>query len=280
MLNFPIHAFVEFFTRANAALKIIIFFVAWIVFWLPMAIPIAKKLQWHPPQPLTEAQKLPLLISLYLLSPLMIWGVTWIEGTSFARYGLEFNLPFWIATILGLGFSLVGLVVIFSIESSLGWVCWQGENFKTFRSLLLPILILALGIGLVEELIFRGFLFDTLAKDYSWGIAAIVSSIIFALLHFVWAQKETLPQLPGLILMGLVLLLARWVDGGRLGLAWGLHAGWIWGLICLDSSGLMVYTERGEPWLIGWGGKPLAGLMGILCLGGTGFILGLLAKGI
>jgi hypothetical protein len=73
--------------------------------------------------------------------------------------------------------------------------------------------------------------------------------------------------------MGMVLVLARWVDGGDLGLAWGLHAGWVWAIATLDTTLLLPYTERGATWLRGIDNKPLAGLMGILFLLGTAAML-------
>jgi hypothetical protein len=65
-----------------------------------------------------------------------------------------------------------------------------------------------------------------------------------------------MPQLPGLWLMGMVLVLARYVDGGSLGLAWGLHAGWVWAIASLDSAQLITYTGTGSEWVTGKNRKP------------------------
>lgn len=103
-----------------------------------------------------------------------------------------------------------------------------------------------------------------LEQDYDRWLAAIIASSIFALLHLLWERQETFPQLPGLWLMGMVLVVARWVDGGSLGLAWGLHGGWVWGLSSLDAAQLISYTGKGKNWMIGINQQPLAGVMGIL----------------
>jgi hypothetical protein len=66
--------------------------------------------------------------------------------------------------------------------------------------------------------------------------------------------------------MGLVLVLARWIDGGSLGLAIGLHAGWILGVASLDSIHLIDYRDRAPIWITGIDNKPLAGAMGLLLL--------------
>jgi membrane protease YdiL (CAAX protease family) len=261
---------------STALIKVAFFFVAWVALWLPLAIPIAIFLKWHPPKPIATEQKLPLLAPLYLIAPLILWGASWLEGGNFSDYGLPWKFSVLKSLVIGLGLGVLSLILIFISQWLLGWIEWHLENWQKLAQICLPILLLGLWIGLTEELIFRGFLLNTLEKDYSVWLAAAISSIIFALLHLVWEQQETLPQLPGLWLMGMVLVLARMADGGSLGLAWGLHAGWIWGLTCLDSAALLSYTGKAPDWLTGLGQKPLAGIAGIVCLLLTGLLLQLL----
>ena len=258
---------------STALVKVATFFISWAVLWLPLAIPIATLLKWRPPKPLAAEQKLPLLAALYLIAPPILWGASWVEGTSFSDYGLDWKLKVLLSLGLGLGLGILSLIIVFSGQWLLGWVEWRLENLQRLGQLLLPILFLGLWIGVTEELIFRGFLLNTLRQDYSVWVAAAISSVIFALLHLIWEQQNTLPQLPGLWLMGMVLVLARWADGGSLGLAWGLHAGWIWGLTCLDSAELISYTGKGSVWMTGLGKNPLAGIAGIICLLITGILL-------
>jgi hypothetical protein len=73
--------------------------------------------------------------------------------------------------------------------------------------------------------------------------------------------------------MGMVLVLARFIDGGSLGLAWGLHTGWVWAIASLDTARLITYTGISSEWVTGKNGKPLAGVAGVLCLLATGLIL-------
>lgn len=258
---------------STALVKVATFFISWAVLWLPLAIPIATLVKWRPPKPLAAEQKLPLLAALYLIAPPILWGASWVDGASFSDYGLDWKLKVLVSLGLGLGLGILSLIIVFSGQWLLGWVEWRLENLQRLGELLLPILFLGLWIGVTEELIFRGFLLNTLRQDYSVWVAAAISSVIFALLHLIWEQQNTLPQLPGLWLMGMVLVLARWADGGSLGLAWGLHAGWIWGLTCLDSTELISYTGKGSSWMTGLGKKPLAGIAGIICLLITGILL-------
>lgn len=258
---------------STALLKVAAFFIAWTALWLPLAIPIAILLKWHPPKAITAEQKPPLLAALYLIVPLILWGASWVEGSSFSDYGLDWKLNVLVSLGLGLGLGILSLTSVFTGQWLLGWIKWHSENLQCLGQVMLPVLLLGLWIGGTEELVFRGFVINELQKDYSLWVAAAISSTIFAVLHLVWEQQDTLPQLPGLWLMGMILVLARWVDTGSLGLAWGLHAGWIWGLTCLDSAELISYTGSCPTWMSGLGGKPLAGAAGIICLLATGILL-------
>jgi membrane protease YdiL (CAAX protease family) len=266
------HGLLSFMT-STALLKIAAFFIVWAALWLPLAIPIATLLKWHPSKPLAAEQKLPLLAALYLIAPLVLWGASWVDGVPFLSYGLHWKFEIFISLGQGLGLAVLSLIFIFMGQWLLGWVEWHSENWLCLKNVLLPVLWLGLWIGVTEELVFRGYLINELQQDYSVWVAAIISSAIFALLHLIWEQQNTLPQIPGLWLMGMVLVLARWVDGGSLGLAWGLHAGWIWGLTCMDSAKLISYTGKGPIWMTGLGENPLAGVAGFLCLFGVGAFL-------
>lgn len=258
---------------ATALLKVAVFFITWAALWLPLAIPIAVLLKWRPSQPLTPEQKLPLLAVLYLIAPLIVWGVTQVEGVSFSDYGLDGELTLLKSLGLGWGLGLTSLALIFAGEWIVGSIQWQWANWHRLATVGLPILILGLWIGIVEELVFRGVLVNELQQDYSLWVAAAISSTLFALLHLIWERQDTLPQLPGLWLMGMVLVLARWVDNGSLGLAWGLHASWIWGLTCLQEAQLISYTGKCPTWITGLKENPLAGVAGILCLLAVGILL-------
>ncbi len=264
-----IDLFLESVAQWPALGKAIAFFSVWIFLWLPIAIPLSRLLKWRPPQPITIEQKLPLLASVYLIAPLIIWGASWVEGESFINYGWQPKASALVSLTLGLGLGVFGLALVFGLQSALGWVNWHWPdenpppNFLSIASsILLPTLLIALLVSGIEELVFRGFLLNKFQQDYSNWVAGAICSLIFAFLHLLWEQQETTPQLPGLWLMGMVLTLARWVDGGSLGLAIGIHAGWIWAMASLDTAQVINYTGKGSVWLTGLGGKPLAGVAG------------------
>ncbi len=264
----------------NAPVLVVVmaFFMVWVLLWLPIAVISAMILNWRPGKPLAPEQKIPLLVPLYLLAPLVLWGIDWLGFRAFSDYGFIKNISIVNSLVLGFGLGVLGLAAAFTCQFYLGWCKWQHSNFKLVPSILLPTLLIALLVGAVEELIFRGFLFTELEQDYPIWVAAIISSLIFALLHLVWEQNETIPQIPGLWLMGMVLVLARLADRGNLGIAWGLHAGWVWAIATLDTAQLITYTDKVSEWYTGKHKKPLAGLAGIICILGTGVILWLLSK--
>ncbi|WP_320073205.1 CPBP family intramembrane glutamic endopeptidase [Nostoc sp. MG11] len=267
-----INTLLAFIENAPALVVVMVFFIFWVGCWLPVAVISAFKLNWQPTKPLEPEQKLPLLVSLYLLAPLSLWGISWLTNTSFSNYGVA-NISMLGSLVLGFGLGVLSLAIVFSGQFGLGWCSFQWSNVKLIPPILLPILLIALLVGGIEELIFRGFLFSELAQDYPIWIAATISSLIFAILHLVWERSETIPQVPGLWLMGMVLVLARFVDRGNLGLAWGLHAGWVWAIATIDTAELVTYTAKVSEWFTGKNKKPLAGLAGIICVLGTGVIL-------
>jgi uncharacterized protein len=258
------------FTSQNAVVKVTAFFVAWVLVWLPIAIPLAIHLKWHPPQPLAIAQKIPLVLSLYAIAPLMLWTAMRLESSNPAQYGIQWQWSQGVELLMGIGIAVLGVLLLFGVETALGWIAWRWEQRTQLLSALFPTLALGLVVSAVEEPIFRGFLLTQLQQDYGWAIATLGSSVIFALLHLVWDGKGAAPQLPGLCLMGGVLVVARQVAGGSLGLAWGLHAGWVWAIACLDTAQIVTYTQRGPTWMTGIAGQPLAGWLGLLLLLLTG----------
>ena len=296
-------------------LKIFVLLLIWLIAWLPWGIITAAICQWRWHKPITGTQKLAFVGTLYLVFLGVFWGVTQVEQTNLRDYGWVWGISFWIQIVLGMLIGTIGMGILVGLELVWGWVSWrglpgddlvddkidnlesqaeyQGENQEkiikkglekklklALSSVVLPIVLPTLAIALlisgVEELIFRGVFLNILQQDYSLWVAAIISSVIFALLHLIWEQQETLPQIPGLWLMGMVLVVARLAAEDSLGLAIGLHAGWIVAIATIDTAQLLQYpnsANSSKPWLIGYYNKPLAGIMGISLLFCTGLIL-------
>lgn len=263
----------SFLENASVPVVLMAFFISWVGCWLPIAAILAVVLNWQPSKSLQPEQKLPLIISLYLLAPLVLWGVILLSQKSFAEYGLIVNISLLNSLSLGFALGLFSLTLLFLVQFWLGWCDFEKSNLKLLPSILLPILIVALLVGGIEELVFRGFLLTELERNYPVWIAAAISSFIFAVLHLVWEQQETLPQMPGLWLMGMMLVMARIADKGSLGIAWGLHSALVWAIASIDTAQLITYTGKVSELFTGKYKKPLAGVAGIICVVGTGLTL-------
>lgn len=249
-----------------SVLKILFFFSAWLVVWLPVAIPLSHKINYQFSQIPTIKQKLILVASLYPFALIILGLIMWWDGSSWSSIGWQWQLKELILLVQGVILALSSIIIIFALEFAVGLINWHGKNSSNLLPLILPVFCLAVGISFVEELIFRSFLINQLAADFPNWLSAIASSTIFAILHIVWERQKAIPQLPGLWLMGMVLVLARIVAGGNIGLAWGLHTGWILGLTCIDGAEVISYNTDSKNWLTGIDRQPLAGVFGVLCL--------------
>ncbi|MDB6064638.1 MAG: Abortive infection protein [Pedosphaera sp.] len=123
----------------------------------------------------------------------------------------------------------------------------------------------AVALGLLEELLFRGTIFGALRRIWDWRAALLVSSMIYAIVHFLgkadligpvtWhSGLDLLPRklaafgnwqlvIPGffnLTLVGIMLGFA-YQKTGNLYFSMGLHAGWIF---WLKSYGALTNTVK------------------------------------
>ncbi len=138
---------------------------------------------------------------------------------------------------------LGGAVVLHAQTHSTGAIVMKG--FKA--------LLTAFAVGFIEEIFFRGFILQTLQREINARWALLISSVVYALLHFFkspehvelnsiqWGAGFTtllkfaapfgdlatlIPGVIGLTLVGLVLGIA-YQRTGTLYLSIGLHAGWV-----------------------------------------------------
>jgi uncharacterized protein len=276
--------FFEPLAHAPANVQLFCFFLIWLGVWLPLAIPLVLVLKWNPlHDAIRPAQKIPLVVSLYAVAPFVVWGAAIVQGVPIAEYGIDGQLSALRSLLGGTAAGVLGILVMVFGQQRLGLIKLQrSTGMQTapatetnpqspHLAVIAPIAALAFWVSGIEEMVFRGFLPTQLQRDHSVWWAAAIASLLFALLHLVWDGRKALPQLPGLWIMGMVLSLACWVDG--LGLAIGLHAGWIWALSSLDSLNLVHYTGRRATWLTGIDRQPLAGAIGVTLLLLTGLAL-------
>ena len=151
------------------------------------------------------------------------------------------------------------------------WAQWQGQ---TSPRLLVDALLLLFGVGLAEELIFRGWLWEELNQLVSPRIGLICQALIFSLVHtrFNLGLWPMLGLITGLFLLGLVLALRRRQDHGSLWGCIGLHGGLVSGWFLLDK-GLFEFSADAPAWLIGPGGNHPNPLGGAIAIGSLALML-------
>lgn len=255
--------------RLPAPLRLAIFVGLLLLVWLPLALPLYRWLG------IGNTGSTVTIVILYLefLVLLQMWGrKVYRRPQPLRAYGLGFNHRNLRMLLIGLGVGCLSLAGLFGLETLLGWVIWQPPAVSFWRTMAEG-LIVALGVGLAEELVFRGWLLDELERDYGLTSGLWMSSLLFALLHFIRplaAVLQTWPQFLGLLLLGLLLVSAKRWARGDLGLPIGLHAGLVWGNYILTVANLIAYSGQVPAWVTGINRNPLAGAMGLL------FLLGLL----
>jgi len=159
------------------------------------------------------------------------------------------------------------LTVITSIVLIEGFGVWRGQvdGFHLANAVLL-----CLGVGFAEELIFRSWLWAELNRMMGSRRGALAQASIFSLVHtrFNLGLGAMSGLLVGLFLLGMVLAKERQADRGSIWGCIGLHGGLVAGWFLLQN-GLLQLSPNAPPWLVGPGGNapnPLGGVVGLVSL--------------
>jgi len=245
-------------------LRVIIFLLILATIWLPVAAPIYLLVK---DSNLATILTMGLLFAEFLLL-LPRWGKQVYGQTQLLKsYGLVNTRQNGFELLVGLAIGLSITFTLFLVQGLFGLVAWQ--NSDNLPRIIAEGLLSALGVGFAEELVFRGWLLDELQRDYNAQISVRANSLVFALSHFikpVEAMLRSWPQFPGLLLLGLILVLAKRNCQNRLGLSIGLHAGLVWGYYIINIGELVRYSGSVPDWVTGVNGNPLAGAIGLLFL--------------
>ena len=251
--------------------------------WLApvLFIPLLYALGWLAAVPLTLLGLPAHLVSLtgtvlsFVLFLLVMprWAaVRWSERRAWTRLGLVARRPreriVQVQTLgMGLLMSLALISLIVSLLLFSGRGAWQGTlEIKT----LFNCLLLVLGVGLAEELIFRAWLWEELTLMLGPMGGMLGQAALFSLVHtrFNLGILPMLGLLTGLFLLGLVLALLRLRDQGCLWGSIGLHGGLVGGWFFVHQN-LLSIEPNAPMWLVGPGGShsnPLGGVVAILSL--------------
>ena len=210
------------------------------------------------------------LLAIEFIALLPWWGQKVYQHPNlYSRYGLVFTRQNGLLLLKGLAIGSCFTFALFITQGLLGWLTWQSPRLS-IPQLLLEGSATALGVGLAEELFFRGWMLDELDRDYSPTIALITDAGLFASLHFlkpIPVMLASLPQFPGLWLLGTVLVIAKRQHQNLLGMSIGLHAGLIWAYYVIIVGNMVKYSGRVSDWMTGIDGNPVSGLLGLIFLG-------------
>ncbi len=266
------HSSLSRLARLPAFGRILALMLILIVVWLPFAIPIYAYV--------SDPDWVSILSMLVLYAEFVaivrLWG-RWVHGEprSLQRYGLVWNRANAIELVRNLALGWILVAFIFSIETLGGWVTWSALP-SNLGLIVIEGGAIAIAVASAEELVFRGWIWDELHRDYRDAIALPLSAIVFAALHYIRPLDlilATWPQFFGLFLLGLLLGWTKRIGRDRLGGSIGLHGGLVWAYYGVTVGQLVQYTGTAPEWLTGIGGNPLAGAIGLVMLTGVGVVL-------
>ncbi len=169
--------------------------------------------------------------------------------------------------IKGLLFSIALMLIILVPILKYNSANWLG-NISS--DILINAIILMMGVGFAEELIFRGWLFEEFKNQFGLKKALIFQGLIFSLVHIGFNMPfiEMISILIGLFLLGILLALFRLKSNNSLWGCVGLHGGLVGGWF-LINNGLFQISKDAPSWLVGPGNvntNPLGGIVGIILL--------------
>ncbi|HSM80851.1 MAG TPA: CPBP family intramembrane glutamic endopeptidase [Nodosilinea sp.] len=262
-------------------LRVLVFLGIVVVLWLPFALP----LYWLSAQGWLPGGDLLPTALLYVVFLLVLprWEYR-VRGETqpWAQVGFAGRRPLALGMAMGALIGAVSLAVLALVQVVLGWAAVSPDAVQGLDLLRVGLVgaLAATAVGWSEELLFRGWLLRELEQGFSPAVALGLTSGGFAIAHFIKpldAMVALLPQLAGLLLLGLVLGWARRIpvapDKTGLGHPVGLHAGLVWGYYLLAVGNLLTPTGTVPPWVTGLDGNPLAGVLGLTLLSGLGALM-------
>lgn len=191
-------------------------------------------------------------VAMVWLAVLLIWFRHWLKMPPLREYFAEpSGRRRWIHFCLGLLLTFLTVMAVLPIEVWSGRFVAVDRSVGYFLGKLPKVLLGGVIVSVLEELFFRVILLRKLAERMSFVFAAILSSALYAFVHFISPSKsyaydsfqllggfeyfavllsrflfwEIYPQMFGLFLVGLILCFAI-QRSNSIYLCIGMHAGW------------------------------------------------------
>jgi membrane protease YdiL (CAAX protease family) len=205
---------------------------------------------------------------------LVTWICTRLRREPLASVGLAMNLRWLRQVLIGSAVGMVMMLAAASLICAAGGVSFSINPARSAQALAAGAFTFAC-VALLEELLFRGFVFQRLIDGIGFGGAQALMALLFAVAHWgnpgmegateFWATLDTM--------LGALALGFAYVRTGSLALPIGMHFGWNWmqGAVLgfdvsgLDQAGWLAPVVLGKPqWLTGGSFGPEASIFAVL----------------
>lgn len=235
----------------------------WIVFFFVASFPVALLnpfivAAFGQGTPVTEAVfKFGVTVVAVVVSLVLL---TYVDKRSFASMGLTFHRRALseLGKGLAVGFGMLCLAV--GIMWALGHheLTWPEEQTGYFLTGFLINALLFIVVGFNEEIIFRGYVFQSMIEGTNFWISTLFWSFLFGVAHM--GNPNVSPfGIANIVLAGILLSLAYyqtrslWMPIG-IHITWNFTEGWVWGLPVSGTTVTQTLTkglETGPDWWTG-----------------------------
>jgi membrane protease YdiL (CAAX protease family) len=199
-----------------------------------------------------------------------------VDHRPFKSVGLPLHPRLGVEWGQGILLSLLMISSVFIVDYALGYIHmqWRGGSASAIGTNLVTTLLVFVWFGFGEELLFRGYLFQTLIEGTNQYIAILIMSVLFGAAHIA-NPHATLLGVVNTVLAGIWLSVA-YLKTRTLWFPTALHATWnffqgfvfsfpVSGLH-LGGRSLFVLKQGGPDWVTGGSYGPEAGVLTTLIL--------------
>lgn len=205
---------------------------------------------------------------------LVTWACTRLRREPLASVGLRLNGRWFREVMLGTAFGVAMMLAVGSLIYVAGGVRFGLDPARGLAALAAGAWVFVF-VALLEELLFRGFVFQRMVAGIGAWPAQLLLAALFAVAHWgnpgmegptqVWATIDTA--------LGAILLGLAYLRTGSLALPIGIHFGWNWAqgsllgfdVSGLDQAGWLLPEFLGKPqWLTGGDFGPEASIFAVL----------------
>ncbi len=175
--------------------------------------------------------------------------------------------------LLGFGFISLIMMVMFLAGG------YHVSGIKT-AAVLLPVLIMSVQAGIVEEILSRGIIFRIAEEGIGTWWSMVLSALIFGFLH-IWNPNATFFSSVSIAITAGVILAMLYVITRQLWVPIGLHIGWNFALGGIygapvsggNPDGILDASFSGPDWLTGGAFGPEASIIMVIVFVIFGFFL-------